>query len=236
MSIQYAWKNGYVTPPEPPGRTVDAVDIVKVFESDGRHIPALQGVSFQVREGDRFGIMGKNGAGKSTMMKILAGVIKPSSGYIQSGMSMSWPLGLGGGFEGFLTGYDNVRFLARLYRKPFAETYEFVQSFSELTTAQMATSVRHYSNGMSARLAFALSLAIDFDCLLIDEVIAVGDQRFQQKCIDAIFRARPDRTILLTLHDPHIVRAYCTRCLVLHGGRGRVFEDIDEALAIYGAL
>lgn len=218
-------------------RALNVQNLSKVFRADNVVIRAVDDISFRVEPGERIGILGGNGAGKSTLIKMLAGVIVPSSGTITSGMSISWPLALGGGFfEGHLTGYDNVRFIARLYRRPFNEILDFVSSFSELTRKQFQTPVRYYSSGMTMRLAFALSLSIEFECILIDEVLVVGDRRFQQKCIDAVFTERKDRAVLLAVHSVEVVRDFCDRTLLMKAGRGRIFDDMALAARIYSSL
>lgn len=148
---------------------------------------------------------------------------------------MSWPLALGGGFEGELTGYDNIRFISRIYDVPFRSTYDFVEDFTELGK-QLHMPVRFYSSGMRMRLAFALSLAINFECFLIDEVILVGDQRFQEKCQREIFDNRADRAMILAIHSMDVVRERCTSALVLKNGRGRVFNDVVMATNTYATL
>ena len=111
-------------------------------------------------------------------------------------MSLSWPLGFAGGFQGSLTGYDNARFISRIYDRDYKDIKAFVEDFTEMGR-QLAMPVKTYSSGMRARLAFALSLAIEFDCYLIDEIILVGDQNFQRKCQDELFEKRQDRTMIL---------------------------------------
>ena len=180
-------------------------------------------------------MLGRNGAGKSTLIQILSGLQRPTSGTIERGLRMSWPLALGGGFEGELTGYDNIRFIARVYGAPFRETYAFVEDFTELGK-QLHMPVRFYSSGQRMRLAFALSLAIDFECFLIDEVILVGDQRFQEKCNREIFELRADRAMILAIHSREVVRQRCTSALVLKNGRGRVFDDVVLATNTYCTL
>ncbi|KUO64890.1 MAG: ATP-binding protein [Alphaproteobacteria bacterium BRH_c36] len=212
-----------------------ARDIVKEFDTEIGRRRVLDRVSFRIGEGERMAILGRNGAGKSTLIQILSGVQTPTSGTVERGMRLSWPLALGGGFEGELTGYDNVRFIARIYGAPVKETFDFVVDFTEIGN-QIHIPVRFYSSGMRMRLAFALSLAIDFDCYLIDEVILVGDKKFQEKCIHALFEQRKDRAMILAIHDMNVVRDRCTSALILKAGRGRVFDDIPTAIDTYSTL
>jgi len=216
-------------------RAIVVRDLVKEFPTDSGPKRVLDGISFRVEPGERLAILGRNGAGKSTLIKLLAGLQRPTSGLIECGLNMSWPLALGGGFEGEMTGYDNVRFIARLYRAPFREVMDYVADFTELGR-DLHEPMRLYSDGMRMRLAFALSLAIDFECLLIDEVLLVGDKRFQEKCQQEIFHRRKHCTMILAAHALDIIEKYCDHALVLKDGRGRVFEDVKLATRIYATL
>jgi len=219
-----------------PRRTIDAINVIKEFPTEGggrRRV--LDGISFSVGMGERMAIMGRNGAGKSTLIKILSGLQRPTHGRIHRGLNMSWPLAFGGGFEGELTGADNVRFISRLYNAPIKETFDYVADFTELGE-QLNLQMRFYSNGMRMRLAFALSLAIQFECLLIDEVILVGDRRFQQKCHDELFQNRKSCAMIVAIHDIGFVKEYCKKTLILMDGRGKVFDNIELAEAIYTTL
>lgn len=194
-----------------------------------------ENLNFTVTKNERLAVLGRNGQGKSTLIKILGGVLPADSGSIEWRMTPSWPIGFGGGFQGSLTGYDNVRFLARLYERDYQHVLERVDDFAELGKA-LAQPVKQYSSGMRARLAFGLSLAIDFDCYLIDEVIAVGDARFAQKCQTELFNARDDRSFIMASHDITVVRQVCQRAIIIEGGIAKTFTDIDEALDIYSWL
>ncbi|MEQ1710895.1 MAG: ABC transporter ATP-binding protein [Hyphomicrobium sp.] len=216
-------------------RAIVAERIVKEFETEIGTRRVLDGISFRVGMGERMAVLGRNGAGKSTLIQILSGLQLPTSGTIHRGLRMSWPLALGGGFEGELTGYDNIRFISRIYDVPFRETYDFVEDFTEMGKL-LHTPVRFYSSGMRMRVAFALSLAIDFECFLIDEVILVGDQKFQEKCHREIFDKRSDRAMILAIHAMDVVRDRCTSALVLKNGRGRVFDDVIVATNTYATL
>jgi len=210
-------------------------DIYKNYRSGHVNKSVLKGVDFTINPCDRIGLLGRNGAGKSTLIRLIGGVEMPTSGKVTRKMSCSWPLGFNGGFQGSLTGYDNARFIARIYDKPYREIRDYVETFTELGN-QLRMPVKTYSSGMRARLAFALSLAIEFDCYLIDEVIMVGDQNFQNKCREEFFEKRHDRALVLASHSTEIVAQYCNRAIVLHEGKATIYEDVGEALAIYGAL
>src|SRR5580704_16845484 len=214
---------------------ISAINISKEYRLEGRIHRAVSGLSFTMGRGEKLAVLGRNGAGKSTLIRLLGKVELPTSGTIEQTMSVSWPLALQGGFQGSLTGNDNMRFIARIYNKPFDEIKEYVEDFAELGT-YLSEPVRIYSIGMRARFAFALSLAIDFDCYLIDEVIAAGDQRFQRRSHEELFEKRADRTLILASHVSEVVRSYCTRALILHRGRGKVFSDLDLGLQIYNDL
>jgi capsular polysaccharide transport system ATP-binding protein len=220
---------------EVDSRAIIATNLVHEFQTDHGPHRVLDGISFRVGAGERIAILGRNGAGKSTLIKVLAGLQRPTRGHIHRGLFMSWPLALGGGFEGEMTGYDNMRFISRIYGKPFRDMHEFVADFTELGTS-LYEPVRHYSDGMRMRLAFAISLAIDFECLLIDEVILVGDKRFQEKCQREIFENRQHCAMILAIHAMDVVEQYCDYALVLQNGRGRVFSDVRQATTIYGSL
>ncbi|WP_377295143.1 ABC transporter ATP-binding protein [Rhizobium sp. SG2393] len=210
-------------------------NLVKDYHTPTGTAHVLKGISFDVKAGEKVAILGRNGAGKSTLVKLVGGVERPTSGFIYRGMSMSWPIAFGGGFEPTMTGLDNIRFIARLYGQPIRETIERVDDFAELGKHLMSP-VKSYSSGMRARLAFALTLAIDFDCFLIDEVISVGDQRFQRKSHEALFEKRKHCAMILISHDIGIIRSYCDRAVVLKAGRSRVFDDLEFAIQIYSAL
>ncbi len=214
---------------------IEVRGLVKEYPTSAGTQRVLDGIDFTVGRGDKLAVLGANGAGKSTLIKLIGGVEHPTSGEIRRGMSQSWPIAFQGAFHPNLTGRDNARFIARLYDQDFADVLERTEDFAELGD-KLGEPVGTYSNGMRARLAFGLSLAIEFDCYLIDEAIVVGDQRFQRKCFDEIFVKRADRALILAIHYPDIVRDYCNHALLLKGGRGKVFSDIELALDIYDGL
>lgn len=218
-----------------PGRKIRVENLVKDYHTPIGRRRILDNISFEVGEGEKVAVLGRNGAGKSTLFKLISGVEVPTSGEIHKGLFMSWPLGFAGGLDGEMTGRDNARFIARLYNKDIKDLLTFVDDFAELGR-QLDLAVRYYSTGMRMRLAFALTLAVDFECFLIDEVLSVGDQRFHRKCHDALFVKRQHCSMLLISHDTAIIREFCHKAVILKAGRSRVFSDLDLALKIYDTL
>lgn len=214
-----------------PGLRVRGVS--KSYPHSNRTV--FSGLDLDLNHGERLAILGRNGQGKSTLIKMLGGVLPISSGTIDWRMSSSWPIGFSGGFQGSLTGLDNIRFLSRLYKKDYKETLERVDAFAELGKA-LEEPAKHYSSGMRARLAFGLSLAIEFECYLIDELVAVGDARFQAKCNEELFKKRADRAFMIASHNIHLVTQICDRALLIESGQARIFDDVGEALDVYSWL
>ena len=195
----------------------------------------LKDVSFTLNKGEKVGILGRNGAGKSTLIRLVSGVEPPTTGEIKRTMSISWPLAFSGAFQGSLTGMDNLRFICRIYDVDMDYVRDFTEDFSELGQ-YLYEPVKRYSSGMKARLAFALSLAVEFDCYLIDEVIAVGDSRFADKCKYELFERRKDRSIILVSHSYSAMKQYCDNAMVLDAGRMYHFDNMDAAYQHYNAL
>jgi len=197
--------------------------------------PVFSDLNFSLARNGRLAVLGRNGQGKSTLIQMLGGVLPISEGQIVWSMSTSWPIGFGGGFQGSLSGLDNINFLSRLYDRPVKEILARVDDFAELGRA-LRMPVKHYSSGMRARLAFGLSLAIEFDCYLIDELVAVGDTRFADKCREELFLRRADRAYLMASHDTGLLEAHCDRAIIIESGRAKMFDDVAEAVEIYSWL
>ena len=186
-------------------------------------------LNFDIPAGTSLGICGGNGAGKSTLMRLISGVEAPTSGRIERSVSCSWPIGYASCFQSSLTGADNARFIARIYGKDIKELLEYVEDFAQLGS-YFYQPIYSYSAGMLARLAFGVSLAIEFDCYLVDEVTAAGDERFRQRCEDALHYRRETGTLLMISHDPGTLRTYCERGAVLYQGQLIFYDSIDEAI------
>ena len=208
--------------------------LTKVYSHHGRERAVLDNVSFTVPRGCKVALMGSNGAGKSTLIRLLGKVEMPTRGKIVHGMTVSWPLGFAGSFQGSLSGLDNAKFIARIYRTDYQRLLAFVREFSELGEYLYAP-VKTYSTGMRARLAFALSIAIEFDCYLIDEVVLVGDQRFHARCQDHLFAKRSDRALIIASHNVSWMASFCNAAILLHKGKAYWFDDVALAAWWYMA-
>ena len=195
----------------------------------------LHDINLTIRPGERVGILGRNGAGKSTLIRLISGAEPPTLGTIERNMSVSWPLAFSGGFHGSLTGADNVRFICRIYGVDYEPLFAFVKDFSELGI-YLNEPVSSYSSGMRARLAFAISMTIDFDCYLIDEVMAVGDARFRERCRIELFEKRRDKSMLIVSHSHRNLKDTCERFLLIEDGRMEEFDDFKEVYFRYKQL
>lgn len=211
---------------------ISVKNVSKRYKTNNGWKTVLKDVSFELKKGEKIGILGRNGAGKSTLIRLMSGVEPPTTGQIDCKMSISWPLAFSGAFQGSLTGMDNLRFVSRIYGADFDYVKSFTEEFSELGE-YLYEPVKSYSSGMKARLAFALSLSIEFDCYLIDEVIAVGDARFAAKCKYELFEKRQDRSLILVSHTPSSIKEYCDSAMVLEEGIMHRFDTIDNAYNFY---
>jgi capsular polysaccharide transport system ATP-binding protein len=206
--------------------------VSKVYETRQGVRRILDDVNFCIKRGENLGILGRNGAGKSTLIRLISGAERPTSGLIHRGMRVSWPLAFGGAFQSHLTGLDNLKFVCRIYGVDYKPLVPFVEDFTELGV-YFREPVQHYSNGMLTRLAFALSMAIEFDCFLIDEAMVVGDVRFHERCHVELFSKRKDRAFILVTHEAHVIKLYCKNAAVLHEGHLLPFPTVDAAYDFY---
>lgn len=215
---------------------IELVNITKQYRiGRGKINTVLRNVNARIEPGRNMGILGQNGAGKSTLLRLIGGAELPTSGQVHRRAKVSWPIGFGGGFHGSLSGRENLNFICRIYGVDIAEVTRFVEEFSGLGD-YMNMPVNTYSSGMKAKLAFGLSMAIDFDFYLIDEVTAVGDSSFQKKS-KAEFDRRKDRsTLLVVSHNINTIREHCETAAVLHNGTLQYFDILDDAINFYQAL
>lgn len=214
---------------------IHLTDVCKEYPTRSGPVQVLRHINLEVRPGERIGILGRNGAGKSTLVRLIAGAERPTSGRVVREMSVSWPLAFGGAFQGGLTGADNLRFICRIYGVDFRDRIGFVQEFSELGR-YFREPVRTYSSGMRARLSFAISLVVEFDCYLIDEIVTVGDARFTQKCHDELFVKRRDRAKIIVSHHADYLEEHCDHAAILDGGILTPYDTIAAAQQQYMSL
>lgn len=207
-------------------------NLVKQYPTRQGPRTVLDNINLSINAGEKIGILGRNGSGKSTLIRLISGAEQPTSGSIQRGISVSWPLAFGGAFQGTLTGLDNLRFICRVYGASTEDKVAFVQEFSELGR-YLYEPVKTYSAGMRARLAFAISMVVEFDCFLIDEIVAVGDAHFHEKCRIELFEKRKDRAMIMVSHDPGFIRTHCQHASVLVEGKLTSFEQVDDAFTFY---
>ena len=210
-------------------------NVLKFYKTRNNVKVVLNHVSTVFESGWSYGVLGVNGAGKSTMLRVAAGTELPNSGKVKRTVRVSWPLGFAGGFHGQVTGRDNVKFVARAYGADVRKVCNFVEDFSELGD-YLDVPVSTYSTGMTARLAFGLSMAIEFDCYLIDEITGVGDIRFQKRCEDVFDSRRKHADVLVVSHSMAVIKSYCNRGAVLVDGHLLMFEDVDKAIEVYSKL
>jgi capsular polysaccharide transport system ATP-binding protein len=209
--------------------------VCKSYTTRHGRFNVLREIDLTIKRGQKMGLLGLNGAGKSTLLRLIGGAERPTRGAVTRGMSVSWPLAFSGAFQGSLTGMDNLRFICRVYGVDAQTKLAYVDEFAELGRF-MFEPVRTYSAGMRARLAFAISMAIDFDCYLIDEVLAVGDARFQEKCGIELFEKRADRAMVIASHVAETLVQHCDSALLVHGGGVHAYSDVPKALEAYAQL
>ena len=214
---------------------ISLVDIFKYYRTHGHTKIVLDHVSMEFRSGNNYGVLGINGAGKSTLMRIIAGTEMPNGGKVRRSARISWPLGFAGGLHPKLTGRENVHFVARIYGHKIRAVMDFVEDFSELGSF-IDVPIQRYSSGMLQRLAFGLSMAIEFEVYLIDEVTAVGDIRFQRRCQEEFERRRSRADIIMISHVIPTLTDYCNRGIVLAHGKLHSFSSVNDAIELYKKL
>jgi len=207
-------------------------NVVKSYPSRFGRQTILKDISTVFAKGRNTAIIGGNGAGKSTLMRLLSGAELPDSGRIVREASISWPLGFRGGLHGSLSGRENLAFIARIYGRSHAELIDFVEDFADIGK-YMREPVSTYSSGMRARLSFGISMAIQFDFYLIDEIIAVGDAAFKRKCKVVLNERLAKSTVVMVSHSAPIMKEFCSHGIVLEGGRLCEFASLDDAIQHY---
>jgi capsular polysaccharide transport system ATP-binding protein len=210
-------------------------DLTKSYKTPmGRHY-VFKNFNVDLPENKSVALIGRNGAGKSTLLRVIGGIDRPDSGKVITHKTISWPVGLSGGFQGSLTGRENVKFVARLFSKPneLRDKVSFVEDFAELGK-YFDMPIKTYSSGMKSRLGFGLSMAFPFDYYLVDEVTAVGDARFKQKCADLFKSRHKESSFLMVSHSLSSLKEFCDVALFIgRDNKIQFFDSIDEAIATY---
>lgn len=211
---------------------IELRDLYKSYRTRRGMKSVIKGVNAQFPHGCNVGILGRNGAGKSTLLRLIGGAELPTSGEVICKGTMSWPIGFSGGFHGSLTGWENLRFICRIYGADISKVSEFVEDFAELGD-YMDMPISSYSSGMRSKLAFGLSMAIDFNYYLIDELTAVGDAWFREKCNAEFDRRKNKSTLLVVSHNVKTIEQHCEAAAVLHDGYLTTFNNLDDAFRFY---
>ena len=195
----------------------------------------FRNLSLSIPPGKNIGLIGRNGAGKSTLMRLLGAADIPDSGSVVTDKSISWPVGLSGGFQGSMTGRDNIKFVCRVYGavgNDMREKVRYVQDFAEIGD-WIDEPIKTYSSGMRSRLAFGLSMAFDFDYYLIDEVMSVGDAHFKRKCAEVFKQKLQQSKVVLVTHNMTEVEKLCDIVLLVRDGGIQVYDDVAEGIKAY---
>ncbi len=200
----------------------------------GRHY-VFKDLNIEIPSGKSVAFIGRNGAGKSTLLRMIGGIDRPDSGKIITNKTISWSVGLAGGFQGSLTGRENVKFVARLYAKQeeLKEKIEFVEEFAELGK-YFDMPIKTYSSGMRSRLGFGLSMAFKFDYYIVDEVTAVGDARFKEKCAQLFKERHKESSFLMVSHSLNSLKEFCDVAIVFKDDNVVGFyDDVQEGIEEY---
>ena len=210
-------------------------DIHKRYQTE--HGPGkwvLQGVSFTIPPRLNVGLVGANGVGKSTLLRIIGGIDQPNKGRVTRNCRVSWPMGFGGGLQGSLTGRQNAKFICRIHghESDIPDRIAYIQAFAEIGEA-FDEPVKTYSSGMKSRLQFALSLAFDFDIYISDEVTAAGDAAFRNKAASAFKKLADHASLIMVSHGEGTLKQFCTAGIWIHEGKAHWFDRIDDALLAY---
>jgi len=212
-------------------------DVHKRYQTDhGLGLWVLKGVNLTIPRNVNVGLVGCNGAGKSTLLRIIGGVDQPNKGIVQRTCRVSWPMGYGGGLQGSLSGRQNAKFVCRIHgytsHADLQDRLQYIKDFAQLGES-FDEPVKTYSSGMKSRLQFALSLAIEFDVYISDEVTAAGDASFTNKAA-AAFKGLADKAgLIMVSHGEATLKQFCQSGIWLNQGQAHWFEKIDDALVAY---
>lgn len=209
---------------------IDLIDLSKTHSIHGERKVVADRITARFESGESVALLGRNGAGKSSLLRMIAGTMEPDAGEVASDGTISWPVGFAGSFHGELTGAQNIRFIARVYGIDTDELVEFVAEFAEIGP-HFDLPVRSYSAGMRARLAFGLSMGIRFDTYLVDENTAVGDAAFREKSKRYFTDRMQSGSAIVVSHSMGLLREICTSGCVLEDGQLYAHATLEDAIA-----
>jgi len=213
---------------------IEAKNITKSYSLKGKKISVLEDVSFKIRTGESVALLGRNGAGKSTLLRILGGIDFPDSGIVKKDCSISWPVGLVGGFQGSLTARENIIFVSKIYnfnkKEQLNQKIKQVEDFAEIGSAFHERAFKTYSSGMRSRVTFGLSMAFDFDVYLIDEVKNAGDARFKVKSKKLLVEKKKTSDFIMVDHNLNSLK-FCDKAFIINNKSLLEFNNVDEAIS-----
>ena len=208
-------------------------NLTKSYRYSRKNILVLDDISFSIQNGQSVALLGGNGAGKTTLLNLLAGIDIADSGFISSDVKVSWPVGIIGGFQPFLTGRQNVIFVAKIYSfmssKPLHEVIDFVYDFAEIGN-YFDKPFNTYSAGMRARVTFGISMAFDFDVYLLDEISGAGDQSFRQKCVKILEQKKKKSDFIMVNHNLFGLKPFCDKAFILKDKKILEYSNLDIAI------
>jgi capsular polysaccharide transport system ATP-binding protein len=210
-------------------------NITKSYPTPRGRRYVFRDLSFSFPQGANIGLIGRNGAGKSTLLRLLGGIDMPDCGHVRSTGSISWPVGLTGGFVTTLSARENVEFVCRIfgaYGRDMHRRVGFVREFAEIGE-YFDLPMKSFSSGMRSRVAFGLSMAFEFDYYLIDEVMAVGDAQFKRKSREVLKERLRRANLILTSHNMADIRQYCNLVVVVDRGNTVLYDDVEAGIQIY---
>ncbi len=214
-------------------------NLTKSYLYNGKRTLIFKDLNFTIEKGQSVALLGRNGAGKSTLLRLLGGIDKPDYGSIISDCSISWPVGLIGGFQGSLTGRENATFVSKIFSgidsESVAEKVSKVEDFAEIGI-YFDRPFKTYSSGMRSRVTFGLSMAFDFDFFLIDEVTSAGDERFRHKSRKILKEKSEKADFIMVDHNLWGLKFHCDKAMLLHEGKLIEFDNLEDGIKEYKKL